>query len=439
MGILENLGIRAPKISKYLNADGTPKTVITTSRTVGAGFGDQSRSEKKLKEYWNYYKNDDMVFAAVNIIAYNTVTCGYTLMSDNKKAKELIRNRFEKMNIDKYLIDNVRYGLVIGDAYVEKVKGTLSDSTKKATKKYTVALKTVSPITIIANVDKYGRVTDYQQKINGQTLPTKLSKEDIMHFKFFEDLDSPYGISMLQPCKVNIDRMRDVDESLYHAVQRHGTPKYSISVGTEDDIPPKAVFDKIKTDLEDITSQNELIHPGLISINTIDERGVPGVEAYADVFLKKTLVGLMCSQEALGMSMGSGTDAMANQRSLMFERFIKNLQYDIATQIRVELINQILVENGFEPDIVYMKFNSVTDADEEAKAKWIGNLFRGFPEGKKPLSINEIRTLFGFQSIKGGDDLIEGTVPADEDETSGYKPKKPSDNKIRTPAIQPAD
>jgi len=403
----------------YYNADGTPKTVVTTSKISNRGFGDQGRSEKKLRDYWKYYKGDDMVFAAVNIIAFNTVMCGYTLISENEKAKELIQTNFDRMDIDGVLIDNVIYGLVVGDSYIEKVRGRLNDNTTKSNKQYTVSLKTASPLTMIINADKYGREESFQQKVEGRLLPTKLSKDDIIHLRFFPDLDSPYGISLLEASKLSIDRMRDVDESLFNAVQRHGGPKFWVQVGTEEEIPPKAVFDKIKTDLEDISSKNEFITPGVIKISTIDERGVPGVEAYADTFLKKTLVGLMCSQEALGLQTGTGSDAMANQRSLMFERFIKTLQHKMSTKLRVELINQILVENGFDENIVFMVFNSVTDADEEAKAKWIGNLFRGFPEGKKPMSINEIRARFSLPPIKGGDDLITGDVG--------------------TPAIQPPD
>ena len=84
----------------------------------------------------------------------------------------------------------------------------------------------------------------------------------------------------------------------------------------------------------------------------------------------------------------------------MYERMIRAFQLKIANQVRTEIFNPILESNGFEPNIVKMKFNSVTDADEAVKAKWLGNLLRGYPQGQKPLSINEVRSLFGFQPIK---------------------------------------
>ncbi|MBE3093946.1 MAG: hypothetical protein IMZ52_02865 [Actinobacteria bacterium] len=411
--------IRSKDLGIYFNADGTPKTVISTGKSAIAKFGSTERTEKQLKDFWKYYELDNMVFASINTIAYNTIMCGYQLVSENPKAKQLVQMMFDRMDVDGALLDNVIYGLVCGDSFIEKVKGKLDESTLKKAKtgKFTVSLKTASPFTMQINQDNYGREIDYQQKIGGQLLPTKLTKEDIIHLRFFPKPDSPYGISLLGPSKDSIDKMRDVDESIFNAIQRH-TPKYVVTVGTQEEIPPKAVFDRIKTDLEDISSKNEFIVPGVITMTTIDESGVPSVEAYTGTFQSKTLVGLMCPQEAFSLGAG-GSEATANVRALMFERFIKSIQHKLETQLRVELINQILVEHGYDVNIVNMRFNSVTDADEERKAKWIGNLFRGFPEGKKPLTRNEVRSLFSYMPVKGGDDDFMESA--------------------KGPAIQPAD
>jgi hypothetical protein len=751
--------VRSKDLGMYFNSDGTPKTVISTGKSVMAKFGSTERTEKQLKDYWKYYELDNMVFASINTIAYNTIMCGYQFVSENPKAKQLIQMMFDRMDVDGVLLDNVIYGLVCGDSFIEKVKGKLDEALLKKAKtgKFTVSLKTASPFTMQINQDIYGRETDYQQKIGGQLQPTKLTKEDIIHLRFFPKPDSPYGISLLGPSKDTIDKMRDVDESIYNAIQRH-TPKYVVTVGSQEEIPPKAVFDKIKTDLEDISSKNEFIVPGVITMSTIDESGVPSIEAYTGVFQSKTLVGLLCPQEAFSLGAGGseacndivtevltkdgwkfyyelrdsdeiatynpllkslefvntidsvskytfnhdgemikiknkhtdmlvtpnhrlwvrkypfyknrdwefrtaeeimnstsrwaakvlspeyfgGIDSLtdyekeitnkwgidnflkflgffvsegsvnsesncirisqkkpehieeirnilnlspfkisekffeekgyywsfwdkefhnylmvnygidcynrkiprniiylpkdklelllssaikgdgtkgkgmyayeytttskqlieniqeiaircgnytsmrfskdkranrkgqwrlsiiklknnkdyytlmakdcskvqynntvyslnvpnhiyytrrngyvvihgntANVRALMFERFIKSIQHKLETQLGAELINQILVEHGYDENLVHMRFNSVTDADEERKAKWIGNLFRGFPEGKKPLNRNEVRALFSYMPVKGGDDDFMESA--------------------KGPAIQPAD
>ncbi len=44
-------------------------------------------------------------------------------IEQNPKAKKLIQTMFDKMDIDGILLDNVIYGLVYGDLFIEKVKG----------------------------------------------------------------------------------------------------------------------------------------------------------------------------------------------------------------------------------------------------------------------------------------------------------------------------
>jgi len=99
---------------------------------------------------------------------------------------------------------------------------------------------------------------------------------------------------------------------------------------------------------------------------------------------------------------------------------IKSFQFKIANILRLDLLNDILVKNGFQPNIVTVKFNSVTDADEADKAKWLGNLLRGFPDGQKPFSTNEIRAMFGFPDMK--EDI---PLPVSPQQSPTQQPQEP--------------
>jgi len=92
--------------------------------------------------------------------------------------------------------------------------------------------------------------------------------------------------------------------------------------------------------------------------------------------------------------------------------------------MRNELFNPILESYKYDPDIVKMRFNSVTDADEAVKAKWLGNLLRGYrPEEGKPFTEDEIRAMFGYgPKMTKSDDK----KPKDEPEE---KPEKPKEDK----------
>jgi len=413
---------------KWFDDQGRPKTVIASGKALtGGDSGGQERSERLLNAYWEYYSGEGTIFASINTIAWNTVMVGYNFISEDPQAKKLVERKFDLMDMDGVLLDNVIYALVFGDSFMEKVRAKGKDpamenlAKPKKPKGHIAQLKSVDPITMVINTDEFGNEVDYQQKIGGKLMETILKPEDIVHFKFFPHPASPYGISLIQPNRATIDRKIATDVSIFNAIQRH-TPKYLVQVGDKDgiNIPPTSVFEAIKKELEDINSKNEFIVPGVINMTTIDERGVPGVAEYFDTFQRQMIVGLLCPEESLGMGTGS-TEATAKVKEIMFERFIKAIQHKLAIKLRIEVINDILVANGFDPDIVMMRFNSVTDADEAVKSKWLGNLLRGFPQGKKPFTINEIRAIFDFPPIEGGDDLAEG---ADVSEDVDNKPEE---------------
>ena len=129
-------------------------------------------------------------------------------------------------------------------------------------------------------------------------------------------------------------------------------------------------------------------------------------------------VGLLIPEEATGLGKGS-TEATSKVKEIMYERMIRSFQNKLANQIRVDLINEILKVNGFKENSVKLKFNAVTDADEATKAKWMGNLLRGYyPEEGKPFSKNEVRSMFDFPPVN------ENSLQPQEQNMSSMSKKK---------------
>jgi len=306
--------------AKWFDSVGKPKTIIATGK---AGGGKKAtampRDEKTLKAYWNYYMTEGTIFASINTIAWNTVMVGYHLISDDPDAKAIIQRKFDLMDLDSVLLDTVIYGLVFGDSFLEKVRAKGKDESiagmakPKKPKGFISQLKIVDPITMVINSDDYGNEQSYQQRIQGQLLNTLLKPEDIIHFKFFPQTSSPYGISLIGPSVTTIERKMATDETIFNAVQRH-TAKYLVKVGDTEHIPPKSAFTQIQQELEDINSKNEIIVPGVIDITTIDERGVQGVSEYFDTFQRQMIVGLLCPEESLGMGTKS-TEACYDEKT----------------------------------------------------------------------------------------------------------------------------
>jgi hypothetical protein len=413
---------------KYFQAGGRPNTFVYVGTTVKKGLSDkEGRSLSDLKKYWKYYRGDNTVFASVNATVYNTVMVGYNIQSDNKQAEILIKALCDNIGLDISLLEAAQHTLIFGDAFLEK---------RRIRKGDVVRLFPVNPQTMIINYDQFGAVQSYQQEIDGRKIGVEVRPEDIIHIRFFPIPGSPYGVSILEPNLDIIDMKQGTNEALYNAIRRHGTRKLVVTVGDEKDgqLPPSVVMDDIKSKLEDINEINEFIVPWMIKFSTIDEKGIQGIEEYYNYFLTQLITGLMCPEEALGLGKGS-TEATARVKAILYERMIKAYQIVLSETIRSELFNEHLQRYGFLdqnglPIRVNIIFNSVTDADEAEKAKWLGNILGVFQGTEMPFTKNEIRKLLGFQPLPGMDNVIQPT---------GGIPNVPQPNPTQPnpPAVQP--
>lgn len=399
-----------PKETKWLDAYGNPKMVAWANEGLSIpGINNYKRNNQRLKEYWNFYAGEGTVFAAIETIVWNTVMTGFQVNSEDDVSRQLIRDFVQKVDLTQVLLDNVRYALIFGDAFIELRKDKSGDIGE---------LRTIDPKTVVIDTDKFGKVRSYKQKVGGKVdEKNTLKPDEMMHLQFFPNPTGPYGLSIIEPSIVTIDRKIKVDYALFNAIIRHGTPKYKIKVGTPEEVPPKVLFDKIKSDFADVSSKDEYVLPGPIDIQTIDGGGVKGVESYYDTFLTQELIGLLAMPEALGLGTGS-TEATAHVREVLHERMIRAFQHKLQSQTRIDLFNPVLESNSKNENTVNIKFKSVTTADEEGMAKWLGNLLRG---GVIIFSINEMRAMFGYDPIKDGDDVIGAVeeTPQEEEPSSG--------------------
>ena len=136
------------------------------------------------------------------------------------------------------------------------------------------------------------------------------------------------------------------------------------------------------------------------------------------------MVGLLCPEEALGQGKGS-TESTARIKAIMYERMIRSFQNDIGIMLREALFNPHLEKYGFEPNSVKIKFNNVTEEDEALRAKWLGNLLRGFAEGDMPFTKNEIRAFFGMAPL---DEMESLPKKPDSDSKEPEEPDVPEES-----------
>lgn len=301
------------KYSKYLKADGTPRSMVFSgSSTKSTGNKNLQRSSELLGEFWEYFSSEGSVFASLMVTSFNTVMVGYNIDSDDQKAKEVILDFCDKSYFQTKVLESVLYSLIFGDSFLELI---YSKSKKP------VNLKSIDPQSVVVNYDKYGRVENYQQIINGQK-KEPIEPKYIAQFGIIPVPGSPYHLSLIQPSLSMLKRKLKTDEAIANAMWRHGFGKWIITVGNEneDDIPPDDVLKKIEEKFESINEDNEFVVPHMIKVEPIDEKGIEGVEEYFNYFQSQLVTGMLTLEEALGLGKGSTEACNDKETQVLTER-----------------------------------------------------------------------------------------------------------------------
>jgi len=299
-------------LSKYYDEYGNPKTLVRAKSSGTGGLSGSDRTTQTLKRYESYYRGDGTVWAAINSIAFNTIMTGYNIYSENDEAKELITKFLRRIDFDNFALKVVIFCLVYGDSFLEiryNKKGT------------PVRVMDVDPKTMFIDYDDYGDIEAYHQEFQGSK-GESIDPKYIAHFSLFPRPESPYGISLIEPSRDTIKRKIRTDEAIANALIRHGFSKYVITVGQQGErqLAPDDVLKDIDEEFEDITEQNEFIVPWNVKVETIDERGIQGVEDYFNYFQAQSATGLLVSEESLGLGNGSTEACYDEQTEILTKR-----------------------------------------------------------------------------------------------------------------------
>lgn len=416
MGMIRNIKdkvfpIQPEKQSIYLSNDGTPKTIVKSRKSPVFSFNTNiGRNLTSMNKYWNYYDSESTVWAAINSIAFNTTMVGYNLDSDdNDKNLKVIRKFCRKSDLDSVILASATNALIFGDAFIEIIYNKKGIPTR---------LINVDPRTIEIQYNNHGDVINYIQKVQKKKI--KIIPKYMCHLKLFDRPDSPYGISLIEPSLNTIQKKVRTDNAIFNSIIRHGMKKYMVVVGKvgDEELPPESVLTQIRSEIKDIDERSEFVIPWNVDIKTLDDKGVQGVEEYYNYFQTQMVIGLLCPEESLGLGANS-TQATAVVKAILYERMINSFQNKISRVIETDIFNKILQSNGLEEDSVDILFNQVTEQDEAMRAKWTGDLMKGFRTSNiKPFTINEIRQKFGKKPI----DIPEAnTLLYGENSTSGDK------------------
>ncbi|MEM0050711.1 MAG: hypothetical protein QW424_05320 [Candidatus Bathyarchaeia archaeon] len=170
-----------------------------------------ARHPEHIQEFEKIYRKSAVVNAAINNLVDMIVGVGYYTESDDPRAKEIVDEYAEEVNLDGFLRVVCRNMLVFGFAPVERWWDD------------TLQLKPLPPQTVYVEMDERGNISGYKQRTwSGRYIDFQL--DEIIWFSHTAHPGNPYGVGLIEPIYELITYKEKILEDICKIVHRYASP-----------------------------------------------------------------------------------------------------------------------------------------------------------------------------------------------------------------------
>ena len=367
------------------------------------------RCEYNLQEIRDASEADSYIKIALTKYSYMIYKAGWTLKSENQEAIDYIMYRWRLMSyqtdkpmdilFQELADDLVRYSnAFLIKARVDKmpagckVKATGVDSTGRPVGGYF----RVDPASIKIKRDKHGNVLKYEQ---GKGQDTKQwTKEDVIHIYMDKDGNNAYGTPRIIAALDDVKLLRKIEGNMVALIHRFSMPLYHWKIG----IPQTgfqatdAEIRRAKSEIEGSSLDGLIITNEKTEITAIGSEGsAMNMAPYLEYLENRVFSALGVSASQMGRG-GAKQDADSMEQQI--HDTVKYIQRILATFIEWQIINELLLEGGFD---IFDPMNEVKYLFEEISLetkikkenhemlKWQSNVTT-FEEGRRRMGLRDI-------------------------------------------------
>lgn len=350
--------------------------------------GNWFKPEYELTELQVAQDTDSFLFKAIQKKVHRFVLAGWEFVGNDKETVNYIKKRLKEIE----MVSGQPFDLLMTDLAHDLirysncawVKVRSKDASTGKTRQYRgkdlepVAGYFILPFeTLWFKIKKNGEIKKVMQEQPNTGETKEFFPEDVIHFYTNRKPGFTMGTPELLPVLEDIALLRRLEENIEEMIDSNLHPLFHYTVGN-DNMPERFGPDGIKeTDL--VRNTIEYMPSGGIFVSDhrhkIEAIGSEGkalkINEYLEYFKKRVYAGLGVS----AMDMGEGDTAnrsTANTLSKIAIQDVEALQKAIKTFVETYVINELLLEGGYEEAIyddsrkVHIKFGSV---DKEEKSK----------------------------------------------------------------------
>ncbi len=240
------------------------------------------------------------------------------------------------------------------------------------------------PQTVTIARDVNGNVLKYKQEVEGADKPIEFNPQDIVHISVNRPVGRPFGEPWIAPVLEDVRLLRKVEENAALLLYKHIFPLLAYTVGI--DKPGYEASDEeleeLRNVIDNMPTDGAIVLPERHKLEAIKVDTIDG-KPYLDYFEQRVFTGLGMSS----VDMGRGDTANRNTADAMggikVDR-VKGWQKSLQIQIDKHMIDEILVEGGFDPLVnpefdVNFEFEEIEQEqrikkENHAMSKWHANI-----------------------------------------------------------------
>lgn len=381
--------------------------VKAVGNTNEGADGDFTSSSYDLAEIKEAVTADSLLKLAVAKYSQLIFKAGYTITSDNDAAAEYLRGRFRMMSFMQdtpmdILFQQVADDLVMySNAFLAKSRTDMTNIGGLQAKglydpKPVGGYFRLDPATVQIKVDKYGQIKQYQQEVGQNT--AKFKPTDIIHIYVDKQGGELFGTPRVVAALEDVKILRKVEGETLTLIYRYAIPLYQMKIGLPEQgfMATDREIDEAKKEVQKLANDGLLVTNERTEFISIGAEGAAlDTSKYLEYWRKRVLSVLHLSEAQVG-SGGAKQDADSMEEQA--HDLVKWYQHAIQTFIENKMLNELLIEGGYNPymneqDICHFTFNEINNETQvKMQTHWL-NMFQG-----NLVTIDEARQGIGFRS-----------------------------------------
>lgn len=403
---------------------------------------------------------DDVIekdsYATQSVVKYSELVLksGYTLKWTNQQAYQYLKSRLDVMAeatntptetlFQGIIEDLVRYS----NSFVVKARAKkgvgipqgLNVTPILPSKEGIAGYFRLPPKTMSISREEDGTILAYKQEIEGGSGdPIEFNPEDMIHFTLNQGVGNAFGTPYLAPVIEDIRLLRKIEENVAIFIYRHIFPllKYKVGESSAGKEATPDEIDEAQSALDNIPADGGIVLPERHELESLKIESVD-MKDYLTYFENRVFSGLGITQ----VDMGRGDTANRNTADAMSTNKIdrvKSWQRIISTQINNLLIEELLIEGGFDPLVnpdfrISFEFDEIENEkrialENHAIQKWNNNLLT-FEEARLEMGQDPVadESRLAANMIVKQDTSAEGSANSSKDKAVDNKDKPENQN-----------